>query len=508
MELASVYSGFGGMPGITPDVLHRMLGFEFEHCRADELPKRNPRWHIMDPYRYLRFWLEMLGVTKSLSGEAKRWMHGKESNTYRDLVDLSDPASEGFWGKMEQLFEESSRILGLHIQCTSMAFSAFGLLDRLLRKQLEPNEVQEFEAGLIADFHAISTVQQTIALWDLAQAAREAPSVHHMFARYEPPDRVIEASASDPSASKFLNLWSSFLARFGDRGTQEFELAVAHWAEDPSFITETIKQIIECEFPNPRDRLSDRYRNGNLQYQAIDQLLRSRGFWKGAWFFRRLIKAYREFVPLRENLKYCVVSRFHTLRKIFIALGKVLEREGVLSDWNDIFFLRCEEIVRALRQSGPGKCKVHELIIERKEEQKRYLQSPVSDLWIGVNGREIPMELSAWQGTDVLKGIGCSPGVISGQAHVLTSISKNPVVPPGCILVVPSIDPGLTPLFLTAAGLVTEIGGTLSHGATVAREYGLPAVVGVPHATRVILNGQHIRVDGFRGLVYLQPAEC
>ena len=503
MELASVYAGFGSMPGVTPEVLQRILGFEFDCCKKEELPERKPRWHIMDPYRFLRFWLEMCGMTKSLSGQARKWMDGEESIKDTNLRGLSDAASEGFWVEMEQLLEESSRILGLHIQCTSMAFSTFGLLDRLLRKHLEANEVQEFEAGLIADFQAISTVQQTVALWDLAQAARDVPAIRHMFLQGEPADRGIETLIPDPSTADFINLWRSFLGRFGDRGTQEFELAVAHWAEDPTFIMKTIQQIIEYELPDPRKRLNDRHRNGTLQSHAIDQLLRSRGCWKDAWFFRRLIKAYKEFVPLRENLKYCVVSRFHTLRKVFITLGKVLEKRGLLSEWNDIFFLRYKEIDPMLRQSYPGERDIHDLIIRRKEEQKKYLQSPVSDLWIDVEGREIPMELPTRQGSDVLKGIGCSPGVITGQAHVLTSIPGNSAVPPGCILVVPSIDPGLTPLFLTAAGLVTEIGGALSHGATVAREYGLPAVVGVPHATRVIQNGQQIQVDGFRGRVHL-----
>jgi phosphohistidine swiveling domain-containing protein len=106
-----------------------------------------------------------------------------------------------------------------------------------------------------------------------------------------------------------------------------------------------------------------------------------------------------------------------------------------------------------------------------------------------------------------LQGVGCSAGQVTGTACVLTSIREGTVVVPGQILVAPSTDPGWTPLFLTAAGLVAEIGGMLSHGATVAREYGLPAVVGVPDATKRIQNGQQITVDGFTGLVRLGPIE-
>ena len=117
------------------------------------------------------------------------------------------------------------------------------------------------------------------------------------------------------------------------------------------------------------------------------------------------------------------------------------------------------------------------------------------------------MELPQWQGTNVLQGIGCSSGYITGPAYVLPSILEVRSVKPRHIIVAPSIDPGLTPLFVVATGLVTEVGGLLSHGATVAREYGLPAVVNVPHATKIIQMGQEITVDGFTGKIYLGPVK-
>ena len=130
---------------------------------------------------------------------------------------------------------------------------------------------------------------------------------------------------------------------------------------------------------------------------------------------------------------------------------------------------------------------------------------PCEDILLVLDGQVTPIELPCGTDLNVLQGIGCSLGQFTGPAFVLDSVLENVKVPPGHILVAPSIDPGLTPLFLTVSGLVTEIGGLLSHGATIAREYGLPAVVGVPSVTKIIKTGQRITVDGGTGKVYLIP---
>ena len=195
------------------------------------------------------------------------------------------------------------------------------------------------------------------------------------------------------------------------------------------------------------------------------------------------------------------------MRTLFIALGKVLVQRSLISDCDDVFFLRYGEILDLLGQHSQLASDVSALVARRKSEREEYIRFPAADVWVSTDGQESPVELPVWEHAKTLQGIGCSPGRIAGTARVLTLVKQDTAVLPGQILVTPSIDPGLTPLFLTAAGLVTEIGGVLSHGATVAREYGLPAVVGVPHATSIIRNGQQITVDGFTGLVHLGPVE-
>lgn len=508
MEMSSVYAAFGSLPGVTPDILQRVLGFEFHLCREDEIPRKHPRWHVMDPYRGACFWLEILGVTKTLPRQARRWLHQEESGGRASVVvTASEMQPQAVLDYIARLLKETARVLGLHIHCTSMAFSAFGLLHRLIQKCADPKDARTFEAELVADFQGITTVQQGIAIWDLAQAAGRVSQVREILFNVELADRTIEAWKRCPEAIDFMELWDSFIARFGDRGTQEFELAVAHWDEDPSFVLQTMREILTHRRPNPRERLSQQREAGQRCVRRMMERVGSGGSLGDAWLFHRLVAAYEEYVSLRENLKYCVISRFNSLRKLFIALGEVLVQRSLISDCDDVFFLRYGEILDLLGQHSQLARDASVLVARRKSEREEYIRSPAADVWVSADGWELPMELPAWQGAQALRGIGCSPGVVAGHACVLASAKEDATVAPGQILVIPSIDPGLTPLFLTAAGLVTEIGGVLSHGATVAREYGLPAVVGVPRATSVIRDGQLIVVDGFTGLVHLGSME-
>lgn len=507
MELASVFVGFGNMPGVTPEILQKMLGFEFHLCRPTELPTKRPRWRLADPYRALRFWLEMLCITKTLPRKA-RYKLKQSASDYNKTIDTTAGADHSVvLDRIDRLLKEAAQTLGLHIQCTSMVFSAFGLLDCLIRRHVTSDHAQAFETSLMTYFQNISTVQQSIAIWDLAQVAKQIPSVWQTLVESESTERTIQAWQFDPAASRFLELWNSFIARFGDRGTQEFELAVPHWDADPSLVLQTMREILQYQLADPQKRLEQQQKVGQQATQSIVEMVRATASPVEVWILRQLIASYRKLVPLRENLKYCLVGRFNAIRKLFLGLGKILEKRGLIPTYDDIFFLRYEEILGLFRDPSPSDSEINALVALRKEEHQAYTELPAPNIWVSVGEQTLPMEIPTLRTATVLQGIACSPGQIAGPALVLSSSDQHVQIAPGQILVAPSIDPGLTPLFLSAAGLVTEIGGMLSHGATVAREYGLPAVVGVPHATRLIRSGQQILVDGLEGLVYLEPVE-
>jgi pyruvate,water dikinase len=207
-----------------------------------------------------------------------------------------------------------------------------------------------------------------------------------------------------------------------------------------------------------------------------------------------LLRRMRVLIGGREAPKFHIIRLLATpARELLKPVGEWLAERGSLAEANDIFLLTLPEARRAVAGEN-----LHELVAERRQAFERERAR-----------RRIPRVLLS-DGTDAeaalvtvaggLRGSPASPGVVTGVAHVITSPS-GARLEPGEILVAPSTDPGWTPLFLTAGGLVMEMGGMMSHGAVVAREYGIPAVVGVPGATDAITTGQRVTVDGSAGSV-------
>jgi len=209
----------------------------------------------------------------------------------------------------------------------------------------------------------------------------------------------------------------------------------------------------------------------------------------------------RRLAGLRELPKYDIVVALAAVRRELQAVGDELARRGTIAASDDIFFLDLVEARDALKGGG-----LHDLVAQRRQAYETELRRRHVPRVLLSDGTEPEAEALATGGGDgALVGTAASAGVVTAVARVIL----EPVgahLEPGEILVAPSTDPGWTPLFLTAGGLVMEMGGANSHGAVVAREYGIPAVVGVAGATQRIQTGQRITVDGTAGLVTADEA--
>jgi pyruvate,water dikinase len=201
---------------------------------------------------------------------------------------------------------------------------------------------------------------------------------------------------------------------------------------------------------------------------------------------------------MREHPKYLIMKLMLIFKKALLDEAKILVQKGQLENERDIFYVGFWELYKAIQNDES----LLQLVEERKEEYKHFNKLTAPRL-ITSDGEEIKGSYKRENLPEgALVGMAASSGVIEGIAKVVmnpseTSLSK------GEILVAPFTDPGWTPLFINAAGLVTEIGGLLTHGTVVAREYGMPAVVGVTDATKRIKTGQKIKVDGNNGFVVL-----
>jgi pyruvate,water dikinase len=202
---------------------------------------------------------------------------------------------------------------------------------------------------------------------------------------------------------------------------------------------------------------------------------------------------------IRENLKNLLVKGLQIIRQIALELGGRLKERKIIAGIDDIFFLKTEEIRDALAGGDPHTVKL--LIARRRVEYKRNLTIRPPHV---IKGRFDPDDRQPRiidKNVRLLKGLPVSPGVVTGKARVIINTISKERVRPGEILIAPFTDPGWAPYFMTASAIVVDMGGLLSHGSIVAREYGVPAVVNVGPATRIIRTGQRIRVDGDQGTV-------
>lgn len=210
----------------------------------------------------------------------------------------------------------------------------------------------------------------------------------------------------------------------------------------------------------------------------------------------RLIRVSRALAALREHHKFLLIRYLALAKQILFAAGEQLQRGGKIDSVEDIWFLTLPELIDAVGNAEPLQALIEERRIVFEHHQQltppRVMTSEGEIPSVKLDGSDAP--------EGALLGSPASAGVVEGIAKVVRDPVAD-VLLPGEILVAPFTDPGWTPLFVNAAGVVVKVGGLLSHGSVVAREYGIPAVVSVPDATSLIKTGQRIRVHGDGGYV-------
>ena len=290
-----------------------------------------------------------------------------------------------------------------------------------------------------------------------------------------------------------------FLRRYGHRGVAEIDLGMAGWREQPEHVLGALANYQRLDDPAaaPDVRFAEGEQVAQRAVADVVARVRRRSRWR-ARTVKFALGRVRELVGLREAPKDHLVRLIALARDELAAVGAELAARGLLDDAGDVFFLDLYDVAAAL-----GGADLRTVVGDRREEYARELRRRHVPRVLLSDGTE-PEALARPGDPDdgALVGSPASAGTVTAPARVVL----DPVgarLEPGEVLVAPSTDPGWTPLFLTAGGLVMEMGGPNSHGAVVAREYGIPAVVGVPEATSRIATGAHITVDGAAGRVHL-----
>jgi pyruvate,water dikinase len=357
------------------------------------------------------------------------------------------------------------------------------------------------------------------ALERIAELVRGSASLRELVAD-TPPERLREAmaasaAAEDPEAKReadtVLAALDGYFERFGHL-IYSLDFAVPTQVDDPLPVLVTLKALARGPSRDPeirfRELARERAELTRATIRSLDPIRRR--------LFKIVLGWARKYAPYREEALFYVGAAWPTLRRLALELGRRLTKAGSLDRPDDVFYLHATELeaASAARGAGTGRPDLARLAHERRdlrEARKRLVPPPaVPPAYQFTVG---PIDLSARESVrrnaeddSTLRGFAVSPGRVTAPASVILSPADFGTMQAGTVLVCPTTTPAWTPLFSQARALVTDIGGVLAHGSIVAREYGIPAVMGTGIATRRITSGQQITVDGDAGTVTLGPA--
>lgn len=356
---------------------------------------------------------------------------------------------------------------------------------------------ETYAGRLLAGIGNIDDAQAATDLWKLALKANELPELKERILKKDSWHSIAAEISRLPHTDEFLKSWNDFMSDHGHHCRAELELYNPRWSESPDYILGLLRGYICCiEKTDPLEN----YEKVNQQRHFLEQQCRRKlkNPIKRLIFNHLLVRSHNGAV-FRENIKSEIIKLLATVRKLLVELGGRLHAGDVLSDPDDVFFLTLDEIETIV--SGHAELKVKNIIAARRVEHDRNNLLTLPDLIIGEFDPDSCFPEHIEIDFQVLKGLAVSPGITIGKAKVILRTDGDTQLEASEILVAPFTDPGWTPYFIPAAGVITEQGGILSHGSIVARELGIPAVTNVGHATKVIKTGRTIRIDGNSGTV-------
>ncbi|MFF1353406.1 rifamycin-inactivating phosphotransferase [Streptomyces sp. NPDC058297] len=427
----------------------------------------------------------------------------------RDIRTKTGPALFDF---LLEAFEEHKRVLSdpLSIQAIMAGMEATWWLNDKLREWLgEKNAADTLTLSAPDNI----TSEMGLALLDVADVIRPQPEVVAYLqgvdsvANVESVENVentafLDELAKVPGGTEARDAIEAYLDRYGMRCVGEIDITRPRWSERPTTLVPVILDNVRNFEPGAAGR---RFEQGRLRAQEKEQdvLSRLRALPDGdrkADEAKGMIDRVRTFIGYREYPKYGIISRYFVYKQALFAEAERLVQAGVLPEKEDIFFLTFQELHDVVRSNQVD----DELIRQRKDAFRSY-HALTPPRVLTSDGEAVT---GAYRRDDVpagaLIGVPVSAGTVEGRARVILDMAEADLEA-GDILVTPFTDPSWSPLFVGIAGLVTEVGGLMTHGAVIAREYGLPAVVGVEQATRLIRDGQRIRVHGTDGYIEILP---
>jgi phosphohistidine swiveling domain-containing protein len=375
-----------------------------------------------------------------------------------------------------------------------------GLLELVTRKWLKEYPEAEKATPRLLQGLTLKSTESLKLISEMTQKIRVRPDLRELLLaqKYDVLEQFL-----DHELKELLN---RFMEQFGGRCYHELLITSPTFEERPDLFWDLVRSYDLAPEPysitKEKTEVEKRKRFTSEVLQKLSWIRRP--------VFKKVLRDAQKAIRFRERVRLCQSLIYGELRRVALELGKRLAVKGYFNETEDVFFLEVEELHQLIQGKFLYPGSLPSLIQIRKEAHATYSKTEPPEFFILDKGDSLqPLNItkSIPEGKTILKGLGVSGGRVKGKAKcILNPVEDNPLKP-GDILVTRSTDPGWTPLFLIAGGLILEKGGLLSHGAIVAREFGIPAVVGVEGATQLIHDGQWVSVDGHLGEVQILSDE-
>lgn len=399
--------------------------------------------------------------------------------------------------------------------CASMV--CYGVLKTLLARAFPSSDQGALHNTLLKGLTDIVSSKPAAALWELSRHVREDAALSALFSSREN-ERILARLREEEEFAPFMRKLERFLRDWGFRCSGELMLTVPSFEENPLGLVEILKGYAGLGGESPVEVLR---RQERQRTEETARVMKELGRRKAIpWvprllqpaFVKTMLRATHRSIAMRERVRMKQALLYSRCRRIVLAMGDRLTARGHLRQREDVFMLTVQELDQLVGGESMSSRQVKALVKMRRRAHDSLSAMSPPDVFSLPEGAylERPTEARAPEGpeseeiwTGEMSGIGACGGRVTARAAVLTDLSESHLVSAGDVLVTRQTDPGWGPVFFLIGGLILERGGMLSHGSILAREYGIPSVVGLKEATRRIRQGRRVYVDGDRGVVRL-----
>ena len=493
-----------GIPGLTYDRLFH--GYVYEAVDMPALTAEALSAHLQEAL------VRIEAVIGSLDQHwQEQWLPEIQQQLAAwEAYDLQNATASQLIKHLQESYKRLIRLWEIHFELFFPMVLAISLFDEFYQELVE--EADTFSSYTLLAGFPNKTIETDVALWQLSRLALALPEVRAILLE-NPPHAVMEQLQQTPTGQQFFAQFQQFLQIYGRR-TERWSLQAVPWLEDPMPV---IKNLQEHLRQPERDLFTEMQQVTATREQQVERVLQQIKHYPQvvqSEFRQRLQAAQVGYRLKEEHIYWLDFQSIYAMRQLSLACGQRLTEHGLLVQAADIFYLYPTELATIEQGTeAVAHSSWRTLVAQRRaaEAESASITPPVS---IGTPVPEVALDdpisravgkvmggVSPSAMPNVLTGCGGAPGVVQGTVKVLRTLEEVPKVNEGDILVVSMITPAWTALFATVAAIITDGGGVLSHGAIVAREYRIPAVVSTRLATSMLQDGQRVEVDGNAGVV-------